>query len=163
MIVDIDGVMNGESKPDKFRIKIWDSYSDNLFYDNHMGESDNSNATTTLEGGSIVIHKPKGKKAGTMESSQIQSVNYSIIQAYPNPIAADGIWINFSSEVGAQAFQAGLYDFNGRLLVTKMFEVDPEGGTHFWKFDHSVWGQGVYLLKLAGSSGEYQIHLMKNQ
>ena len=45
---------------DKFRIKIWDkSAGDDIFYDNEMGEADDSEAATEIGGGSIVIHKAR--------------------------------------------------------------------------------------------------------
>jgi hypothetical protein len=162
MVVAIDGDMNGETKPDRFRIKIWESNSDDLLYDNHMGESDNSDATTELEGGSIVIHKPKGKNFTIRENTEVEALSIRNITAYPNPMAGDGFWINFSSEVGGQTFRARMFDFNGRLLVERQIEVDHGGGAQFWNLDHSGWDQGVYILKLQGPSKEYQIQLMKN-
>jgi hypothetical protein len=55
MLTGIDGDLHGGV--DKFRIKIWDS-SDNIIYDNKMGEDDNAEPTA-LGGGSIVIHNGK--------------------------------------------------------------------------------------------------------
>jgi sRNA-binding protein len=53
MLTAIDG------SPDKFRIKIWDKATGEVIYDNQLGESDNADPTTALQGGSIVIHKAK--------------------------------------------------------------------------------------------------------
>jgi len=52
-----DGELLGGGVADGFRIKIWDDSE--VVYDNKMGESDDSTATTELGGGSIVIHKSK--------------------------------------------------------------------------------------------------------
>jgi hypothetical protein len=58
MLTAIDGQVNGGGGADKFRIKIWDkNNNDALVYDNQPGADDNSNPTTTLGGGSIVIHR----------------------------------------------------------------------------------------------------------
>ena len=49
---------------DRFRIRIWtedDSGNETVVYDNALGE-ENEDGTTALSGGSIVIHKGKGKK-----------------------------------------------------------------------------------------------------
>ena len=55
-----DGDINGGGDTDGFRIKIWDKDNgETVVYDNKMGESDDSDATTTIDGGSIVIHKGK--------------------------------------------------------------------------------------------------------
>jgi hypothetical protein len=54
----IDGQVSGGGGVDKFRIKIWDKNNGNVVvYDNQLEASDDSNPTTTLGGGSIVIHK----------------------------------------------------------------------------------------------------------
>ncbi len=57
LLTAIDGQVNGGGETDKFRIKIWDGSG--VVYDNQMGASDDSNASTALGGGSIVIHSPK--------------------------------------------------------------------------------------------------------
>jgi len=49
--------VNSVGGTDKFSIKIWDKDNNDLVvYDNKAGETDNSNVTTVLGGGSIVIH-----------------------------------------------------------------------------------------------------------
>jgi hypothetical protein len=60
MLTAIDAQVNGAGGggADKFRIKIWDKNNgDVIVYDNQMGDDDSGNPTTTLGGGSIVIHK----------------------------------------------------------------------------------------------------------
>jgi hypothetical protein len=53
MLTAIDG------SPDKFRIKIWDKVTGEVIYDNQFDASDTDDPTTAIQGGSIVIHKPK--------------------------------------------------------------------------------------------------------
>jgi hypothetical protein len=55
MLTAIDGQINGGGNVDKFRIKIWDLYG--TVYDNQLNAADDAVLTTTLGGGSIVIHK----------------------------------------------------------------------------------------------------------
>lgn len=58
MLTAIDGEISGGGGIDKFRIKIWDkSNGDAVVYDNQMGAGIDENPTTSLAGGSIVIHK----------------------------------------------------------------------------------------------------------
>ena len=52
----IDGQISGSGDVDKFRIKIWDKATDQIIYDNQMGTTDDVAPTTTISGGSIVIH-----------------------------------------------------------------------------------------------------------
>jgi hypothetical protein len=56
LLTAIDGAINGGGGVDRFRIKIWDrNNGDAIVYDNQIGASDDSSATTALGGGSIVI------------------------------------------------------------------------------------------------------------
>lgn len=57
LLTAIDGQISGGGGTDKFRIKIWDKASGNAAYDNQMGQGEDSDAATSLGGGSIVIHK----------------------------------------------------------------------------------------------------------
>jgi PKD repeat protein len=57
MLTAVDGDRQGGGDIDRFRLKIWDVASGAIVYDNKMGEADESDAATSLGGGSIVIHK----------------------------------------------------------------------------------------------------------
>lgn len=51
MLTAIDG------SPDTFRLKVWDPATNMVIYDNQLGSSDNSDPTTAIGGGDIVIHQ----------------------------------------------------------------------------------------------------------
>lgn len=64
------GTINGEGdygfmlsaidgSPDRFRIKIWVKATDEVIYDNMLGMPDNTDPTTAVQGGSIIIHNTK--------------------------------------------------------------------------------------------------------
>ncbi|HKZ48579.1 MAG TPA: hypothetical protein VJ397_07320 [Thermoplasmata archaeon] len=53
----IDGALPGGGGEDKFRMKVWDTFTGQVVYDNQMGQYDGADPSTTLGGGSIVIHK----------------------------------------------------------------------------------------------------------
>ena len=55
LLTAIDGDLPGGGGADRFRIKIFSAGG--MVYDNQMGADDNGDPTTTLGGGSIVIHK----------------------------------------------------------------------------------------------------------
>jgi hypothetical protein len=57
MISAIDGQVSGGVGIDKFRIKIWSKTSGGVIYDNQMGAAEGDDPTTSLGGGSIVVHK----------------------------------------------------------------------------------------------------------
>jgi hypothetical protein len=56
----IDETLTPSTDVDGFRIKIWDKDNgDVVVYDNQMDDAEDSDATTNIRGGSIVIHKAK--------------------------------------------------------------------------------------------------------
>lgn len=55
LLTAIDGDSKGN--PDAFRMKIWNTASGVIVYDNQPGSLDDSDSATTLGGGSIVIHQ----------------------------------------------------------------------------------------------------------
>jgi len=55
MLTAIDAARSGEG--DRFRIKIWEKATGRIVYDNERGAFDDTDPTTTLGGGSIVIHR----------------------------------------------------------------------------------------------------------
>jgi PKD repeat protein len=57
MLSAIDGNLNGGDGLDKFRIKIWDAATGAVIYDNQLGVAEDNDPTTTIGGGSIIIHK----------------------------------------------------------------------------------------------------------
>ena len=60
MISAIDEALTTSTEVDLFRIKIWDrDDGDTVVYDNQMGESDDSDPTTAIGSGNIVVHKAK--------------------------------------------------------------------------------------------------------
>jgi hypothetical protein len=56
MLTARDGEVSGGGGTDRFRIKIWDKDSEQVVYDNQMGDADDADAATEIGGGSIVIH-----------------------------------------------------------------------------------------------------------
>ena len=60
----VDEALTPSTDVDRFRIKIVDKDNgDAVVYDNQVSDDENAEATTDVEHGSIVIHKPKGKQA----------------------------------------------------------------------------------------------------
>ncbi len=48
-----------DGSPDKLRMKIWETSTGYVVYDNKIGAPDTSSDGTALGGGSIIIHAPK--------------------------------------------------------------------------------------------------------
>lgn len=58
MLSAVDGAIKGDNI-DRFRIKIWDKESEDITYDNEIGTEENSEPSTVISGGSIIIHNKK--------------------------------------------------------------------------------------------------------
>jgi hypothetical protein len=71
MVSVIDGDRMRQPGPDRFRIKIWETLSGNIVYDNQMGAADNAEASTVISGGSIVIHEQGKKKSRVAEPDEM--------------------------------------------------------------------------------------------
>jgi probable HAF family extracellular repeat protein len=56
LLTAVDGALDGGGA-DRFRLKIWDTATGTILYDNKMGLADGSAEATVLGAGSIVIHK----------------------------------------------------------------------------------------------------------
>lgn len=56
MLTATDAEVNGGGEVDAFLIKIWDAVTEEVIYDNQMGDSEDADATEAIEQGSIVIH-----------------------------------------------------------------------------------------------------------
>lgn len=56
MLTAVDGQIKNGGGVDTFRMKIWDTATGNVVYDNQIGASDKEDPTTALSGGSIIIH-----------------------------------------------------------------------------------------------------------
>ncbi|MCK4314403.1 MAG: PD40 domain-containing protein [Anaerolineae bacterium] len=57
MLIAIDAELTPSTDVDKFRIKIWDRATDEVVYDNQMGDAEDADSATEIGGGNIVIHK----------------------------------------------------------------------------------------------------------
>jgi hypothetical protein len=57
LLTAMDGQVNGGGGTDKMRMKIWNTATNTLIYDNQLGAPDDTDPTTLLGGGSIVIHR----------------------------------------------------------------------------------------------------------
>ena len=56
LLTAIDGDVSGGGGMDRLRLKVWDVGTGAIVYDNQLASPDDSNASTALGGGSVVIH-----------------------------------------------------------------------------------------------------------
>ncbi len=163
-LVAIDGDYNGGTAPDQFRIKIWGA--NGVIYDNGLAADENSDVSTVLGGGSIVIQEVKKKgtakivggekmiSTGTFqEENSTEPTTFNVI-AYPNPsvsvftIAVEG--------TSTENIQVVVYDSAGKLL-----KVIVKKAGELIQFGEDL-PRGTYIAKIAQGTESKTVNLMKN-
>jgi len=114
----IDGALSGNTEADKFRIKIWDlDNKGEIVYDNNIEQTDeNADPATAIDGGSIIIHKPKGNKSAEILDINEFPESNAKVKAWPNPFS-EKLLFEFSSPVDARALLE-LYNISGKKIKT---------------------------------------------
>ncbi|MFD1096265.1 T9SS type A sorting domain-containing protein [Salegentibacter chungangensis] len=153
LIVAVDGDLDGGGGTDKFRLKVWgDNTSSTVIYDNQLGMPELSDAATGLEGGSIVIHKPKGKNS-IEEQALIQSevdILESMIIA-PNPLQSQAT-VSFGLTEPANVVLK-VYSFTGQEMETLFSGSVNKNQSYEVEFFRNNLATGNYFLKLTTEKG----------
>ena len=150
LISAVDGEKNSSTSPDKFRIKVWDS-SGSAVYDNQMGNADDAEATTSIGGGSIVIHDDvKSKTAATARTNALIDespvhTEETAMGAYPNPFT-NSITVEFHSAIKEEV-NIHLLDITGKTLYNKAYNFNTNG---LYQVDMTLQplSQQLYFLKI---------------
>jgi hypothetical protein len=128
-ITAIDGNWNGGTSPDQFRIKIWGGTG--VIYDNGLGADDNSDASTVLGGGSIVIHEAKAKGTKRVSAELITVAWNTPLESIKQKVdLMSATW--FESRKLALTLDAstydpltpGFYELKADLVENDFFDLD---------------------------------------
>ena len=154
-LVALDGDFNGGTGPDQFRIKIWGASG--IIYDNGLGADDNSDFSTVLGGGSIVIHKPNGKtqevvtKGTPIIMEDLKPEILETLAVSPNPVVSEST-IRFSIKEDANVILR-VYDYSGRMIET-LFNGSVNALENYdVEFQRRNLMSGIYILKLTTATG----------
>jgi len=115
MLSAIDAELTPSVTTDCFRIKIWDKDDgDNVIYDNQLSVADNADPTTTIGGGSIVIHSNENK----IKSAQAIDPEHvgSSFKVWPIPFT-ERLFFEFSNSYATHA-KLEIFDIAGSKLET---------------------------------------------
>ena len=149
---------DSKDKIDKFRIKIWDMANEDVVYDNQNGAEDNSDPTTEIGGGAIVVHAGKGNnvkisdsKIEPMEEEGISGLN---VVYWPNP--TDG-YFNLELKTNNRVDKVNIYvfDLNRRLVHVDKFDVNQQ-----YQFGDRL-QSGIYFVKLSQANSTKTIRVVK--
>ena len=125
---------------DTFRIKIWDSYTEIVVYDNQLGSADTDEASTAIAGGSIIIHKGNGNDSRTGDIVNSKDDYTDKLIFWPNPSKnIFNLKFNTDSKVNAAIY---VYDISGRIVFQKIDISDKS-----YQFGESL-NSGIYFVNL---------------
>ncbi len=117
MVSAVDGQVSGGGGIDMFRMKIWNTSTGAIVYDNNISTADNATPTTALGGGSVVIHTTSTKSASVVAENPIQ-INpldgVADLKVYPNPFT-DKLIFEFIRKSDSKGTLT-LFDAVGRKL-----------------------------------------------
>jgi hypothetical protein len=150
LISAIDGL------PDKFRIKI--TNGSESVYDNQFGAADNSDASTAISGGSIVVHDAKAKGAAKEQAGVISELYITSIEVFPNPVD-ETIKVSVHTPMKT-AIQFNLIDSNGRSLKSQTDQVNGNG-EYAVEVGELGLRSGLYFLRIAQGNGVKTIKVFK--
>src|SRR5262249_44459814 len=163
LLTAIDGALL-TGGPDKFRMKIWDKSTSAIAYDNQYGQSDGSDASTALGGGSVVIYGYTGGKtsmtsAGPASTQELDRpaalpLEYGLSQNSPNPFGVSTT-ISFALPERSRV-RLAIYDLQGREVRT-LLDGDAEAGwrTAAWRGEDDGGRPveaGIYFVRMTARS-----------
>jgi hypothetical protein len=161
MVTVIDGDAPGGDGTDRFRIMVWETgNSSTVLYDNERTIAENADASTAIGGGSIVIHKSKGKGKGqevvTKDTPLImQDLMLEILgtlTASPNPGVTFST-VRFSLKEDANVVLR-VYDYSGRMIETLYNGQAKAYQNYDVDFQRRNLMSGIYIVKLTTDKGQ---------
>jgi len=108
-------------------MKIWNTATGAIVYDNNIATADNATPTTALGGGSVVIHASSTKSAEIATAIE-PVVGFSALKAYPNPFS-EKLYFEFSREEDSNATLI-LFDGVGRQ-VSVLFDQQIQANQNY--------------------------------
>jgi uncharacterized delta-60 repeat protein len=144
MITATDGQIDGGGGEDKFRIKIWDKDTDAMVYDNQLGADQDSDPTTLLERGSIVIHDG-GDALHAAEAASVNMVGAMLSKSALTPAVEQAIsyWsgqgVGADSQAGLSGIEVRMADLPGSVLgiasSSNLIWIDRDAAGYGWRVD----------------------------
>ncbi|MBJ6117908.1 HYR domain-containing protein [Pontibacter sp. BT310] len=159
-----DGNLKGSQEADRFRIKIWNRRDGAIVYDNNVSLSDkgdNAVPSTTISGGSIVIHEVKSNApvaTKTTKLSTTTTAETSQLYNYPNTFT-DRTTIAFSLEK-EESYSLEVYDMRGVLIRKVDMGVAKAGKLYEYEFDGKNLSKGIYIARLLTPSGMKSVKML---
>lgn len=147
----IDGQVSGGGGADKFRIKIWNTATDQVVYDNNLSDlnmAENADPETAIGGGSIVIHSTKASRESAESELAAEPI---LLRNFPNPVDTRTT-IEFMLPQGG-AYSLDIQDMKGSLIQTLQTGRAEAGQRYQVSWDPGNIPTGLYLSRLVTKQG----------
>ncbi|MCH8828835.1 MAG: matrixin family metalloprotease, partial [Planctomycetes bacterium] len=151
MLTAIDSAIGGGGDVDKFRIKIWDKdivNGENVVYDNQTGDGDDADPSTTLGGGSIIIHTQGQSLLAETSGNGGDVILLTQADAEAFTAYALQLWTSATGDVPTIPLQVVVADLPGNQLGS------TDG--HTITLDTDAAGIGWFIDATAGDNIEFQ-------
>ncbi|ALW84057.1 hypothetical protein AUC43_02430 [Hymenobacter sedentarius] len=160
LVAAIDGDYNGGTGPDRFRIKIWNTATSAVVYDNQAGADENDPATTAISYGAIIIQTPKSSApANLVEATETATLTAATFGAYPNPVH-EQTTAAFAFDQD-EDYAVEVYDVTGRLVQRLQAGHAAAGQLVQVTWTPGNAATGVYSLRLVTKHGVQQLRLVR--
>lgn len=124
-----------------------------------IGSNGTETSTTLFSSGNLCSTSTARKSS--QDISDEAKDNPLFFKAYPNPVTAGGLWLEFPAYENETNIEAIIYDLSGRVMADKNFEIGNEGSRYLWQVDHADWAAGVYILRISGDTLSQQVKIIK--
>jgi predicted secreted protein len=149
--------IDGGTRPDRLRMKVWNKVGGAVVYDNQLGASDTADPSTAISGGSILIKAPSKTAREGVDTAEAGAVPSSGGSAYPNPFR-DRVTVDLSGLKPGKV-RLDLVDAQGNSVHRQDVELERNQSALELELGHLK--QGMYLLQARGNGDRKFIKLMK--
>ena len=151
----IDGQFNKGTATDKYRIRIWNTATSAVVYDNQMGSASTAAPLVGISGGSIILATGTAKREMADEPVVTDRITFRV---YPNPFGEE-IIIRHDSDSEAD-IRIELVDLTGRTL--RQSEYAPAlRGEYVMPVGDLGLSSGFYVVRLSQGGEGKVVKVMK--
>ena len=144
LITGIDGAYSS-GKTDNFRIKIWNTSTNAVVYDNQSGAADNADATQVIGGGQILSTSASALRVLADSAPGFGNPDQIRYRVFPNPF--DELITLQHETVSDQPLELLLMDVQGKVLKRMSYGIQLDA-MYTMPLNELELSPGLYLLRV---------------
>ncbi|AKD04182.1 T9SS type A sorting domain-containing protein [Pontibacter korlensis] len=144
---------------DRLRIRIWDSMTGSVLYDNYSTGPDiydMSEVGPSIAGGQVIINQHKQTLALSQQRA-VEPLSGEEVKVYPNPFSEKAV-LEFSIPTGA--YQVSLYDAKGSLVKVLLHGEQARAERREVEVDGTSLTAGLYFARIVTEQGTQTVKLV---